>query len=57
MLQINANLTVSIEQLIINKKIGLAKKYYRKQKRSSFHFYMFALSPAPATSFGGTVFP
>ena len=27
MLQINANLTVSVEQLIINNKIGLAKKY------------------------------
>ena len=38
MLQVNANLTVSIEQLIINKKISLAKEYYRKQKRSSFHF-------------------
>ena len=27
MLQINGNLTVSVEQLIINNKIGLAKKY------------------------------
>ena len=27
MLQINANLTVSVEQLILNNKIGLAKKY------------------------------
>ena len=27
MLQINGNLTVSFEQLIINNKIGLAKKY------------------------------
>ena len=36
MLQINGNLTASVEQFIINNKVGLAKKWKQKEAVCTF---------------------